>query len=224
MPRVDARDERLRRRERLRWREGAVPRAAHENLAQHVGVAILARDLGIGLLILIDDQAVASGMHRQDGQIEIAAETDIAVEILHRARFGRDTRRAVKRIEVSLQVQPRMGIERLDLTIISRAFELGAVIDAGIPGWIASRASFEFGARVEGEEEVDLALPVILIDLLRGIILGRWLGSERREPAGNIGERGDERDACLALGGGLRGTEDGFRLAVDGVEGGRISD
>ncbi len=100
---VQSVDERIEGGDGLCRGEGAVARAIHENLAQQVSVTSRIDDTLVRLLVLVDYQTVASGVHGENREMQVSIEGDELTQVVHSAGISRDTRRAIERVEVLVQ-------------------------------------------------------------------------------------------------------------------------
>src|ERR1700733_14582056 len=195
----------------FRGRDSTVPGAIHESLAQQAAVIVhTVHNVLVSGFILHDDEAVALGVHGEDGNIDLAIENNILLEIVDRLRTRLDAGGAIQRVEVFFQAEAGGLIERPDFVAVNRFFELLAIVHAGVPGDVAAGARFEFGAKSEYERKINLLIPEKLICFLTGEIGGRWFRRSGSEPAGSVAESCSEGDACAALWRGLGGGENVF--------------
>src|SRR5207248_2190665 len=136
-------------------RERAMSRAMHEDLAQQELLVSSTHDVGVGTLIGGDDQAVAGGVDGQDRHGEVAVERDVPLEIGGGSRVRLDSRSSIQSVEVLLEVEPGLRVERLHLSPVGRRGELCRVVDASVPRRVASGAMLELRAIAKREAEVD---------------------------------------------------------------------
>src|SRR5579885_622402 len=87
----------------LGGREGAMASAMDENLAQESAIACLTHNARVGLLVLVDHKPVASSVHGQHGDVQIAIEGDVSVKIEYRLKVGTNTRGTVQDVQIALQ-------------------------------------------------------------------------------------------------------------------------
>ena len=116
--RVKAAQQDAERGDRLRGRKSAVPRAMDEQLAEHLLLACRVNHLRVSALVGGDDQAVTSRVHRKRWHAQVAVEADEAFEVRGRGVVGLDARARVQRAQVSLQVETRLGVKRLNFGVI----------------------------------------------------------------------------------------------------------
>ena len=139
--------------------------------------------------------------------MEVAVEDDVLSQVRDRIRVGGDARGGIQGGEVGIQAEACLGVEAPYLGAVGRVLELFLVVDAGVPGRVAARAGLELSPESEDERAVDLCLPGELVGLLGGEVGCSRLGTGGIEPAGGVGERAGQGDACPSLWRRLRGEE-----------------
>src|SRR5580700_1679960 len=158
-------------------RERTVPRAINEGLTQQTPVIVhTVNDIFVRRLVFNDDQAVALGVHRQNGNINLPVEDYILLQVVNSAGVRFDSRRLVQRLEVTFQAEAGCLIEGPYLIAVDGFFELSAVVHVGVPGDIPTGASFELSPEGKYEGKVNLLVPQKLVGFLAGEIGRSRLG------------------------------------------------
>src|SRR6266568_650211 len=156
--------------------ERAVPGAVHEDLAEQVTVAGPVDGAAVRLLVLRHDQPVSGGVHREHRHRDAPVERDVLDQVELGVRVGLDPRRAVQRQQVLGQAEPGRLVKRLDLLEVGRLGQVGEIVHAGVPGWVAPGPGLEFGPEGEDEREGHLRAPRELVRLLGGVVGGGGFG------------------------------------------------
>src|SRR5712692_8691203 len=115
---IQAINERLEGSQRLRRGKGAVVGAMDKHLAQQAVVSCRTNHAGIGLLVLVDYQPIAGGMHGQYGNVQVAVEGDVLAQVRLGTRIGADTRRCIQLVQVLVQAQPGLLVEGRNFSAI----------------------------------------------------------------------------------------------------------
>lgn len=111
-------NERLEGSQRLCRGKGAVAGAMDKYLAQQAVVSCKANHAGISLLIFVDYQPIAGGMHGQYGNVQVAVEGDLLVQVRLGTRIGADRRRCIQRVQVLVHAQPGLLVEGSNFSAI----------------------------------------------------------------------------------------------------------
>src|SRR5258707_4568010 len=104
--------------QRLRRGEGAVTGAMDENLAQQAGVAAWVNHSRICLLVLVDHQSIASGVHGKYRNIQLAVEGDELVQVIFSLCIRRNARSCIQGLQVLSQIQTSLLVEGSDFISI----------------------------------------------------------------------------------------------------------
>ncbi len=183
-------DESLKCGDRLGRREGAVAGPVHEHLAQHVVVARAPDHARVCILVGHLDEAVARRVQREHRDAQVAVVGDVLGNVRDGAGVGGDALSAVQLVELLVEVKAGGGVQRFNLGEVHRVRELDAVVDAGIPGEVASRSELQLIAAEEAEKQIGTVLPRELVALLGCKVVGRRFWARRRKPSGDIRQSG----------------------------------
>src|SRR5580704_4406585 len=150
----------------FRRREGAVSRAIDKRAAQEFSAARFINDFLVRAFVLNHHQAIAFGMHCQHRDVKFTVKDNISLEVMNGLGVSADPRGLVQRFEIGVEVKAGLLVKRANLVAADRTIQLSAVVDSRVPGDIALRARFEFGAKREDKWKVHLLIPQKLICLL----------------------------------------------------------
>src|SRR5256884_9944272 len=104
--------------------------------------------------VLHQNEAVNLGVHGEDGDADLTVENDVGCKIVNGFGVGADACLRLKGLEVGVEIQAGLLVERNNLVAIDGTSKQGPVIDTDIPGRIAPGARFQFGAKSKEEREV----------------------------------------------------------------------
>ena len=186
--RIQAIDERLNGGDGFRGREGTVPRAIDKRAAQKFSVVRFIDNVLVGAFVLNHNQAIAFGVHGQDRNVNFAVENYIPLEVVDGLAIGADSRGIVQRVQIGVEIEAGLLVERTHLVAADRAIQLSPVIDSRVPGDIALCACLEFRTKRKCKWKVHLLVPLELIDLLPGEIVCGGLRRQWSEPSRQVAQ------------------------------------
>ncbi len=150
----------------FRGRKRAVSCTRNKCAAQEFLVARIFDDLLVGGLILHHHQAIALGMQRQDREMDFAVKDNIFLEVANGIGIGADARGIVERLQVGVQTETGLFVERMHFISVDRVRQLYSVVHASVPGDITPCARLKFGAKRKEKWEVNFLGPEELIRFL----------------------------------------------------------
>src|SRR5260370_34405673 len=143
----------------FRRRKGAVSSAIDKRAAEEFLVARLFDNLQVGTFILHHYQPIAFGMQRQDRKTDFTVKDDISLEVTNGLGIGADARGMVERIQVGLEIEAGLLVERMHFISVDGACQLCTVVHASVPGDIAPCARLQFSAKRKDKWEVNVLIP-----------------------------------------------------------------
>src|SRR5579863_1838879 len=111
-------------------------------------------------------------MQGQDRNMDFAIKDNILLEIMNSLGIGADSRGIIESVEIGVEIQTSLLVERTNLVAADGAIQLAAVIDSGVPGDVALGAKLKLRAKRESKGKVHLLVPQELVCLLTGKIGG----------------------------------------------------
>ena len=79
-------------------------------------------------------------MHGQDRNVDLPIKDNVRLEVVKGLRIGADTRSVLKSLQVGVEIQSRLLVERDDFIVIDGIGEQRTVIHAGVEGCVSPGA------------------------------------------------------------------------------------
>jgi hypothetical protein len=158
---------------------------------------LLVDDILVGALVFYYDQPIALGVQSQHGNMNLPVEGNVVFQVSDRGLLGLDARSIVQSLNIVIQIEASLLVERLNLRIVDRILELFLVVDAIVPRRIPAGATLEFSPKTETKRKVDIRQPKILVRFLSDVIGRGWFGRQRIVPAWSVVKRRGKSDSRL---------------------------
>src|SRR5580692_4232688 len=149
-------------------------------------------------------------MQSQNRYTNLSIKNNISLKIVQRRLLCLNPRSLFQPLQVIVQTQPSLRVERLHFVVIYRLLQLRSIVHAVIPRPIPARSFLQFRAEFKSKWKINLRQPQILIRLLRGIIRRRRLRRQWSKPPRSIPQRRRQRDPRLPFSRALRFAENLF--------------